>query len=203
MAIAVVGAGGPTGRLCVERLLEAGHSVRAIATGIIYVAAASTYLSAKAVDNEGVKSVANIAKKLGAHMVLVSTALATPKNRWNPATILLNTVIRYNCVNEKYAGENALRQSGTTYTVIRPSGLTNGPRGKAELLTDQSDYGGLFPMIARADVATVCVAAMCNPKAYKVTFELRSNNKKAPGPSDMDILFDNLRPDTLSNIGIL
>ena len=30
MAIAVVGAGGLTGRLCVERLLEVGYSVRAV-----------------------------------------------------------------------------------------------------------------------------------------------------------------------------
>ncbi len=41
---------------------------------------------------QGVKRVVNVAKKIGAHMVLVSTALATPKSRWNPATILLNTV---------------------------------------------------------------------------------------------------------------
>lgn len=30
MTIAVMGAGGLTGRLCVERLLEVGHSVRAV-----------------------------------------------------------------------------------------------------------------------------------------------------------------------------
>ncbi len=51
-------------------------------------------------------------------------------------------------------------------------------------------------MIARADVASVCVAAVLNPKAYKVTFELQSNNKKPPGPMNLDTLFDHLQPDT-------
>lgn len=37
-------------------------------------------------------------------------------------------------MDNKYAGEEALRhQSGVSYTVVRPAGLTNGPSGQAVL----------------------------------------------------------------------
>jgi len=46
-------------------------------------------------------NVASTASRTGAHVLLISTALVTPKNRWSPYRILLNTVIRYNRANEK------------------------------------------------------------------------------------------------------
>jgi len=49
-------------------------------------------------------------------------------------------------------------------------------------------------MISRADVAAVCVAALFNPKAKNVTFEVRSNSKVAPGEADLGALFDGLKP---------
>ena len=50
---------------------------------------------------QGVVNVASAASRTGAHVLLISTALVTPKNRWSPYRILLNTVIRYNRANEK------------------------------------------------------------------------------------------------------
>lgn len=50
---------------------------------------------------QGVVNVARVAARTGAHVLLVSTALVTPKNHWSPFRILLNTVIRYNRANEK------------------------------------------------------------------------------------------------------
>jgi len=52
---------------------------------------------------------------------------------------------------------------------------------------------GLFPMISRADVAAVCVAALFNPKAKNITFEVRTNSKAAAGEADLDTLFDGLK----------
>ena len=52
---------------------------------------------------------------------------------------------------------------------------------------------GLFPMIARADVAAVCVAALVNPKAKSITFEVRSDSKVAPGEADLTVLFNALK----------
>ena len=48
-------------------------------------------------------------------------------------------------------------------------------------------------MIARADVAAVCVAALVNPKAKSITFEVRSDSKVAPGEADLTVLFNTLK----------
>jgi hypothetical protein len=41
---------------------------------------------------QGVKNVAQIAKERGQHVVMVSSALVTPKNRFNPIRLLLNNI---------------------------------------------------------------------------------------------------------------
>lgn len=47
--------------------------------------------------------------------------------------VLLNN-IRYGLMDNKLKGEDLLRQSGATYTIVRPGGLTNGPAGKEKLV---------------------------------------------------------------------
>ena len=47
--------------------------------------------------------------------------------------MLLNN-IRYGLMDNKLKGEDLLRQSGATYTIVRPGGLTNGPAGKEKLV---------------------------------------------------------------------
>jgi uncharacterized protein YbjT (DUF2867 family) len=52
--------------------------------------------------------------------------------RFHPVRVLLNN-IRWSLMDHKYAGEEALRNSGVSYTVVRPGGLTNKPAGEMQL----------------------------------------------------------------------
>lgn len=78
------------------------------------------------------------------------------------------------------SGEEALRQA-SSYTIVRPGGLTNGPGGTTRILSalnaTKEVGGGSIP---RADVAAVCVDALTHPAARNVTVSIWSN--KAPLP---------------------
>jgi len=91
----------------------------------------------------------------------------------------------------KLKGEDALRASGLTYTVIRPGGLTNEPGGQAALSFGQGDR--ISGMVSRADVAEVCVQALQQPSARNVTFEV-VQAQGAP-VDDWATLFATLSPD--------
>ena len=72
---------------------------------------------------QGVLNVATAAAKTGARVLLISTALVTPKNRWSPFRILLNTVIRYNRANEKVSNNILMLPCDCTFRRA-PSFLT-------------------------------------------------------------------------------
>jgi uncharacterized protein YbjT (DUF2867 family) len=46
--------------------------------------------------------------------------------------VLLNN-IRWSLMDHKFAGEEALRSSGVSYTIVKPGGLTNKPAGETEI----------------------------------------------------------------------
>jgi hypothetical protein len=52
--------------------------------------------------------------------------------RLKPMTLLLLLLLFFFFVF--HVGEEKLRQSGVSYTIVRPAGLTSGPGGKAELV---------------------------------------------------------------------
>jgi hypothetical protein len=52
--------------------------------------------------------------------------------RFYPVRVLLNN-IRWSLMDNKFAGEQQLRQSGLPYTIVRPGGLGNGPAGTQQL----------------------------------------------------------------------
>ncbi|KAJ9507499.1 hypothetical protein QJQ45_006470 [Haematococcus lacustris] len=167
---------------------------------VIFTASGSTYFSAAAVDHKGVANVAAAAKAAGAqHMVLVSSRLVTPKNRWHPIRNVLNWV-RWGLMDEKLKGEAALRSSGMAYTIVRPGGLGSGAGGTVRILAEQGDVAPRgSSSIARADVAAVCVAALNNPAARNVTLELStapaSSTLGTPADS-LPQMFKGLQPDT-------
>lgn len=121
------------------------------------------------VDYGGTKNLAGAAVK--AHVkqfIMVSSRSAGKKKH------ILNE--RHNNVLIwKLKGENVLRESPLHATIIRPGGLTSEPGGKVSI--------GVFPVetetklrrIPRADVATVCVAALNNTDAYNKTLVVLSN----------------------------
>ena len=55
-------------------------------------------------------------------LVVVSSRLVNPKNKWHPIRILLNN-IKYSLMDYKFEGEKAVRASGLEYVLVRPGGM--------------------------------------------------------------------------------
>ncbi|KAL4854196.1 hypothetical protein ACK3TF_005041 [Chlorella vulgaris] len=163
---------------------------------VIFAASGSGYFRSREVDCEGVKKVVEVCKEQGGkHVVLVSSCLVSPHNRWNPIRIMLNNS-RWGLMDSKFEGEEALRRSGVPYTIVRPAGLTTAPAGQGKLVAKQGDKGA--GRVSRADVAAVCVAALSDPAAKNVTFELlgsSDNDSPPPLAQQLASLFRGLKPD--------
>ena len=71
-------------------------------------------------------------------------------------------------------GENHLRTSGLNYTIIRPYGLQDELDVVSKFSSILMDQGDDMPngIIARGDVAKVCIEALTNPDANKKTMEI-------------------------------
>ena len=87
----------------------------------------------------------------------------------------------------KLRGEEALRESGLTYTIVRPCALTEDPGDKA-LEFDQGD--NLKGQVSREAIAQLCLQAVHSPHASHKTFEVREDGK---GETDWEHLFASLR----------
>lgn len=118
------------------------------------------------VDYGGVKNLVEAAADAGVEQfVLVSSMGVTHED--HALNKMFNNILIW-----KLKGEEAVRNSGVTYTVVRPGGLTDEPGGERALLFLQGDSGqGRIP---RADVARALVAALNLPEARSKTFELIS-----------------------------
>ena len=151
------------------------------ATGVVFTASASSYLGAGAVDRDGVSNVAAAAKDAGVQrLVLISSAFVSPGQYFSPVRLILNAV-KFGLMDAKFAGEEALRASGVSYTVIRPGRLSHGPGGAA-LMVSQGDVGVTGNAISRADVAAVAVAALTADSAQRVTIEIFGAKPAAAAP---------------------
>lgn len=62
-----------------------------------------------------------------------------PHCRFHPVRILLNN-IRWSLMDNKWASEQKLRQSGIPYTVVKPGGLNNGPAGTQQLQAGEKGW---------------------------------------------------------------
>lgn len=78
---------------------------------------------------QGVGNVVEASKVVGGvgRIVLVSSCLVTPANKFHPLRILLN-ITKWRLMDNKFEGEEALRKAGVSYTIIRPGGLTDKPQ---------------------------------------------------------------------------
>lgn len=156
------------------------------AKGVIFAASGRGYWSAKEVDYEGVVKTAAAAKAAGTvgRVVLVSSMLSDPANRFHPVRVLLNN-IRWSLMDYKYQSEEALRNSGVSWTVVRPGGLTTGEPGKSVISADKDvkkEVG--MGSISRADVAAICVEALTNPKAADAKFSVYCKKPETPLEGD-------------------
>lgn len=140
----------------------------------------------EAVDYGGTKNLAEGAGSASVkHMVIVSSAGVTQEDH------VLNRMF-LNVLNWKFQGEEALRNSGVPYTIVRPGGLLNEPAGGKELIFKQGDDKN-FGSIPRADVARLCVAALAIPYARGKTFEVISGD--GPHTDNWDEQFAALQAD--------
>jgi len=92
---------------------------------------------------------------------------------------------------DRRRAEALVRRSGVPYTIVRPTWLTSDPAGRyAVTLTQDPRADG---MIARADLASVCLAAITQPAARSTTFAVFAQ----PGapPREWAAVFAGLRPD--------
>ena len=90
----------------------------------------------------------------------------------------------------KLKGEDVLRSSGLTHTIIRPCALTEEPGGKA-LLFEQGD--NLTGKVSREDVAKLCVKAIESGESSNKTFEVAQQETNQS--QDLQQLWRNLQPD--------
>jgi uncharacterized protein YbjT (DUF2867 family) len=199
--ILVAGATGGTGTHVVRQLLEQGYRVRAFVRDIdearkklegdIEFAAGdvreratidaaldgvSAIISAigagrgdpangpEFVDYGGTRNLVEAAADAGLNQfVMVSSGGVTHEDH------ILNKMFN-NVLIWKFKGEEIVRGSGVAYTIIRPGGLINAEGGEKALDFQQGDeVSGTIP---RADVASVCIAALKIPEAQNKTFEL-------------------------------
>ncbi len=149
-----------------KSLVPAVNGVRFIVSAIGSSGRTDPENSPEAVDYHGVRNMVEAAKAAGTveHFVLVSsmgiTQVTHPLNRF------ANNILLW-----KALGENTLRFSGLNYTIVRPGGLVDAPGGEAGIQVGQGDTLPQGP-IPRADVARVCVAALGNEAANRVTLEI-------------------------------
>ena len=89
----------------------------------------------------------------------------------------------------KLRGEEAIKSSGLTYTIIRPCALTEEP-GNKTLYVEQGD--NIRGQVSRDAIAQLCIEAMNSPEAVDKTFEVREEQQ---GNTDWDKLFGKLKKD--------
>jgi uncharacterized protein YbjT (DUF2867 family) len=139
----------------------------------------------EAVDYKGVKNLAEAAAAEGIkQFVLVSSSGVTQDDHF------LNKAFD-NVLKWKLKGENALRESGVPYTVVRPGGLINKPANEFAVTFAQGDTA--TGTISREDVALICIAAIQQADARGKTFE--SFSAQEPGVNDWSALFAGLAAD--------
>ena len=115
-------------------------------------------------DFVGNRNLIDAALNVGAkHFILVTSigtgdsAIALPDS----ALQALGAVLK-----EKNLAEEHLRNSGLTYTIVRPGGLKSEPATGNGVLTADASIGGI---IYRADVAELISQCVNNPKSYNQT----------------------------------
>jgi len=141
----------------------------------------------ESVDYGGVKSLVESAVSARVkQFVLVSSMGATHTD--HPLNRMFGNILVW-----QKKGEDVLRASGVPYTVVRPGGLLDAPGGRAGVKVFQGDDLRNQGRIPRADVATVCLAALGNSAAQGKTFELIGD--AAGTRTDFDSMFAGLAVD--------
>jgi uncharacterized protein YbjT (DUF2867 family) len=208
----VIGGAGQTGSLVVDRFADRGDCVTilsrnpgatprdGVATATGDIAAGLNYdgllegvdgvvvsvepptdpAGAASVMHEGVAALARACSERGITVVLVSQIYITRADAHPEIAAIIKA---------RAGGEQALRDSGAPYIIVRPAWLTNEPVSGVRL--EQGDGGD--GQVSRATVADTIVAALPSPQAVGTTFEIYDSPEDQL--TDWTGMFDELRRD--------
>ncbi|MGK7943835.1 MAG: CIA30 family protein [Microcystaceae cyanobacterium] len=131
-------------------------------------------------------------KTITPQFIMVGSAGVTRPGRPNlnldeePPAVRLNEQLG-GILTWKLRGEEVVRNSDLTYTVIRPCALTEKPDEYA-LEFDQGD--NIKGQVSRDAIADLCVQCLALPEAINKTFEVRQTDEKASGNNYKSLLSD-------------
>ena len=176
---------------------------------VFYAAAGKGYEICKVVDRFGPGLVGKAVADAGikeCRVVLISSQLVDPVNRWNLVRGFLNTINtglfhHEGMMDFKFQGEQMLRESGvSSWTILRPGRLGDGPvKSSGAISTGQNNasFGSGGSPLARADLATIAVVCAFSPDASNTTVEIGADAKADMQPLDGKQLFSSLRKDVV------
>jgi uncharacterized protein YbjT (DUF2867 family) len=193
----VVAAAGRTGSMVAQLARHGGHEVRELERlddGRALMAAVRGADAIVLIPRRGdperhahaaAVTLTEAARRLapGAHIVLV-TSFAVGHGAAHPLNLIASLAGRR-------AAERTVRASGQPWTVVRPTWLTDDPRGAHAVTLTQDPY--IDGMISRADLAAALVAAVEVPAARCKTLALF--NQPGEPPDDWATAFAALAPD--------
>jgi len=145
--------------------------------------------NANAVDNLGVANLALAAagrlaqagseEKKGEERISGKFVLVSSMSITKTVTGFFMDLVLGGLATAKLKGEDAVRKSGVTYTIVRPGQLKNNQGGNPQKLDQGDRFGGGGNSTSREDVALVCIAAMQSADADSKTFEHAQEKSKA------------------------
>ncbi len=127
--------------------------------------------------------------------ILISSAGVTRPNRpginleEEPPAVRMNDQLG-GILTWKLRGEEVVKNSGLTYTIVRPCALTEKP-GDKPLYVEQGD--NLKGQVSRDAIAELCIQALQLTEAVNKTFEVREEDKQ--GNTNWQDLFTGLSED--------
>lgn len=121
--------------------------------------------SAEFIDYGGNNNLVDAAVAANVQQFVVVSSMGVTHEE-HPLNKMLNNLLIWKLKNEDY-----LRESGLSYTIVRPGGLTDKAGGEKFIVLEQGDTLKVVA-ISRTDVAAVCVAALQYPEARGKTFEV-------------------------------
>mmetsp|Transcript_11835 Transcript_11835/g.13763 ORF Transcript_11835/g.13763 Transcript_11835/m.13763 type:complete len:254 (+) Transcript_11835:126-887(+) len=176
------------------------------AEAVFFAAQGKGYYTIRDVDRDSMRILGEAALEKGVkRVVLLSSMLVDPRNRFRPIRILLNSPFITGCagfvhskgmMDLKYEGEKILRKTGQAYTIIRPGHLYDGPLASAKIVAGQTNgafAGGMKS--TRADVAAFCVMAATAANAKNATIEIASDPKSRGAKVIHPSILDSIKPD--------
>lgn len=97
----------------------------------------------------------------------------------------------------KYRGEEILKKSGLSYTIVRVSEFNESPSGEASTIDLVSSNANVQP-VSRAEVAQVCVSALLDPHALnKSLYISKKSGQSTRKDEDISFKFSALPADTI------